>query len=116
MDKNQFELIVCIVNAGYADTVMDAAKEVGARGGTVINARGTANKEAEKIFNIAIQPEKEIVLILVPAKIKDDVLHAIYKLAGLKSAGKGIAFSLPVNQTVGMAKAAENAVEEKKEN
>ena len=116
MSDVRYEMILCIVNTGFSDTVMDAAKEVGARGGTVINARGTANKEAEKIFNIAIQPEKEIVLILVPAKIKDDVLYAIYKLAGLKSAGKGIAFSLPVNQTVGMAKTAENTVEEKKEN
>ena len=63
MAKNEYELVICIVNAGYAETVMDAAKDVGARGGTVINARGTANKEAEKIFNIAIQPEKEIVMI-----------------------------------------------------
>jgi nitrogen regulatory protein PII len=114
MAKNEYELVICIVNAGYAETVMDAAKDVGARGGTVINARGTANKEAEKIFNIAIQPEKEIVMILVPSKIKDDVLHAIYKLAGLKSAGKGIAFSLPVNQTVGIAKAEETPAEKEK--
>ena len=106
---SKFELIICIVNTGFSETVMDAAKDVGARGGTVINARGTANKEAEKIFNIAIQPEKEIVMILVPVKLKDDVLHAIYQHAGLKSAGKGIAFSLPVNHTVGLAKTEDNA-------
>ena len=54
-----YELIVCIVNAGFSELVMDAAKEVGARGGTVIHAKGTANKDAEKYFKITIQPEKE---------------------------------------------------------
>ena len=53
MNKYKHEVIFCIVNAGFTDEVMDAAREVGARGGTVIRARGTANAEAEKMFNIA---------------------------------------------------------------
>ena len=99
----EYEVVFCIVNAGYSELVMDAAKEVGARGGTVMNAKGTANREAEQFFNIAIQPEKEVVMILVNKEIKDDVLHAIYKHAGLKSEGSGIAFSMPVNQVVGLS-------------
>ncbi len=111
-----YEMIMCIVNAGFSETVMDAAKEVGARGGTVIHARGTANKEAEQFFNISIQPEKEIVMILVPAAIKDDVLHALYRSAGLKTEGHGIAFSLPVDDVVGISSATSaESVEEKKE-
>lgn len=97
----KYEVIFCVVNAGYSELVMDAAREVGAKGGTVMHAKGTANKEAEKFFNIAIQPDKEIVMILVPQEIKDDVLHAIYRQAGLKSEGSGIAFSMPVNAAVG---------------
>lgn len=97
-----YEVVFCIVNAGYSDVVMDAAKEVGARGGTVIHARGTANKEAEKFFQITIQPDKEIVMILVPTDIKDNVLHALYRDAGLKTAGQGIAFSMAVDQVVGL--------------
>ena len=61
--KFEHEVIFCIVNAGFSDAVMDAAKEFGARGGTVIHARGTANSEAEKMFGITIQPEKEIVMM-----------------------------------------------------
>ncbi|MDE6294288.1 MAG: P-II family nitrogen regulator [Clostridiales bacterium] len=99
------ELIVCIVNTGFTDVVMDAAKEVGARGGTVIHGRGTANKEAEEFFHISIQPDKEMVMILVPAEIKDAVLHAVYGAAGLKTAGQGIAFSLPVTNVVGISSA-----------
>ena len=97
------EAIFCIVNSGYSELVMDAAKKFGARGGTVINARGTASKEAETFFNITIDPEKEIVMILVPSEIKDDVLHALYKEAGLNTPGQGIAFALPVDSVVGIS-------------
>ena len=97
------EAIFCIVNSGYSDAVMEAAKKFGARGGTVINARGTASKEAETFFHITIEPEKEIVMILVPTAIKDDVLHALYKEVGLETAGQGIAFSVPVDSGVGIS-------------
>ncbi len=97
-----YELIMCIVNTGFSETVMEAAKEKGARGGTVLHARGTANKEAEEFFNISVQPDKEIVMILVPTAIRDDVLHAVYQAAGLKTAGQGISFALPVTHAVGL--------------
>ena len=101
--KYNHEAIFCIVNSGYSEAVMDAAKKLGARGGTVINARGTAGKEAETFFHITIQPEKEIVMILVPSQIKDDVMHALYKEAGLDTPGQGIAFALPVDSVVGLS-------------
>ena len=106
------EAIFCIVNSGYSELVMDAAKKLGARGGTVINARGTASKEAEKFFNITIEPEKEIVMILVPSAIKDDVLHALYQEAGLDTPGQGIAFALPVDSVVGLSEGDEHKTEE----
>jgi nitrogen regulatory protein PII len=99
MSENQFELILCIVNAGYSQNVMDAARQAGARGGTILRGRGSANPEAEEFFNITIQPDKEVVLILVSASIKDDVLKAVYKNSGLSTEGQGIAFSLPVERT-----------------
>ncbi len=114
--KFEHEVIFCIVNAGFSDAVMDAAKEFGARGGTVIHARGTANSEAEKMFGITIQPEKEIVMILVPSDIKNDILHALYRAVGLKTPGQGIAFAMPVNDVVGLSdNPAEAKSEEKKE-
>ena len=104
----EHEVIFCIVNAGFSDAVMDAAKEFGARGGTVIHARGTANSLAEKKFEIPVSPEKEIVMILVPAEIKDDVLHGLYRAVGLKTPGQGIAFSLPVDAAVGLVGSGES--------
>ena len=99
MSKHSFELIVCIVNAGFSQNVMEAARAAGARGGTIVRGRGSANPEAEEFFNITIQPDKEIVLILVSAGIKDTVLKAVYKNSGLPTEGQGIAFSLPVERT-----------------
>ena len=64
MKKFEHEVIICIVNAGFSDAVMDAAREFGARGGTVLRARGTASMEAETLFGITVQPEKEMVMKL----------------------------------------------------
>lgn len=118
MSKYKHEVIICIVNSGFSDEVMDAAREFGARGGTVIRARGTANAEAEKLFNIAIQPEKEIVMILVESKLKNDILHALYRAVGLNTPGQGIAFTMPVESVVGLTdftKAQNEKPEAKKE-
>lgn len=101
--KFSYEMVVCIVNHGFSESVMTVAKKAGARGGTVINAKGTANMEAEKFFNITVQPEKEIVMIVVPSSIKNELLTALYKEVGLDSPGQGIAFSLPIDQAVGLA-------------
>lgn len=105
MKKFDHELIMCIVNEGFSDLVMDTAREVGARGGTVISAHGTANKEAENLFRIVIQPQKELVMIVVPTHLRDTVLHALYKEVGLNTPGQGIAFAMPVDNVVGIADA-----------
>ena len=96
---SKYELVVCIINAGYSETVMAAARAAGARGGTIVRARGSANPEAEEFFNISIQPDKEVVLILVKSDIKDEVLKTVYKNCGLSTEGLGIVFSLPVSKT-----------------
>ena len=98
----KFEVVLCILNNGFSEQAMDAARAVGARGGTIMHGRGTASKDAEKLFNITVQPEKEIVMILVVSKIKDDVLKALYDAVGVNTAAQGIAFTLPVESVVGI--------------
>jgi len=98
-----YEMIMCIVNAGFAGQVMDSARAAGVGGGTIIHGRGTAAKDAEEYFHITIQPEKDIVIMIVPTEIKDKVLHVLYKEAGLETKGQGIAFSVPVNNVVGLS-------------
>ena len=98
-----YEVILCIINAGFSEVVMDTAKKLGAGGGTVIHGRGTASKEAEKIFNITIQPEKEIVMILVKKEIKDSILKGLYDTIGLDTNAQGIAFTLSVDDVIGIS-------------
>ena len=100
--KNEFEMIMCITNNGFSEQVMDVAKTYGAKGGTVINARGTVKQEALKRFDIDITPEKEITLILVDKKIKDNILSGLCEKVGLNTPGQGIAFSLPVDDVAGL--------------
>ena len=107
MDKT-YELIFCIVNTGFSGTVMDAARSAGATGGTILRGRGSAGKEAEDFFHIQIEPEKEIVMILAPVGIKNNIMTSIYREAGLASAGQGIIFSLPVTRTAGLSQLHEN--------
>lgn len=103
MDNLAHSLIITIVNRGFTDLVMDAASRAGARGGTVIHARGAGQEEAEKFFGITIQPEKEVVLILVRREQKHAIMQEICKSAGFSTPGHGFSFSLPVEDVVGMA-------------
>lgn len=101
--ENKYEAILCIVNSGFSEDVMEAARTAGARGGTVIHGRGTASAQAEKMFGISVQPEKEIVIILAQSDIRDEILHAVYQKVGLNSPGQGIAFTLPVSSVAGLS-------------
>ena len=97
-----YVVIFTIVNEGFSDSVMSAAREAGAKGGTVIDARGTANAEAKALFDLEISGEKEIVVILVKEELKDSILKAINREVGLNKPGQGIVFSMPVDSVVGI--------------
>ena len=98
----KYEAVFVIVNAGFSDAVMDSARESGVTGGTVLNARGTANPQAERFFGLTIEPNKDMIMILIDSEIKEKVLHNLYRDVGLKTACQGIAFTLPVNDVVGL--------------
>lgn len=98
------ELIISIVNRGFTDQVMEAAEKAGARGGTVVHARGASQQEAAKFFGLTIQPEKEVVLILVPRDKRSAIMQAIVKGVGMNTLGQGIVFSLPVEEVAGVAR------------
>lgn len=100
-----YEVIFTVVNSGYAEDVMDVARKHGARGGTIINARGVVNESAASFFGITMHNEKEIVMIVVPREDKDNILNAVYSEMGMDKKAHGIAFSLPVSDTAGLVKA-----------
>lgn len=102
MDNTKYELILVVVNRGYSDVVMDAAKSAGARGGTVIEARGIGYEEAEKFLGVSIQAEKTIVAILCKKEEKHNIMLAINKEAGLKTQARGVLISMPVSDILGI--------------
>ena len=105
MKTNDHEVIFAIVNSGFAEDVMDIAREQGVRGGTILNARGVVKEEAAAFFGITLHQDKEILMMVVEKSIRDNVLNAIYKQMGMAKKAKGIAFSLPVSDVAGLAPA-----------
>ena len=104
MKTNNHEVIFAIVDSGYAEDVMNVAREQGARGGTILNGRGVAREEAVEFFGIPLHSEKEILMMVVEKDIKNDILNAIYKEMGMGKPAQGIAFSLPVSDVAGLVK------------
>ena len=92
MAEKSVQMINVIVNHGYAEDAMAAARKAGAGGGTIINARGTAREGDAKFFGAEIVPEKDLLMILVPGDKKDDIVNAIRELDCFKKAGSGIVF------------------------
>ena len=102
LKNTEFELIIVISNYGYNNLVMDAAREAGAGGGTVVHSRGTGREKAEKFLGVTLAEEKEMTFIVTRSEKKNDIMKAIMEKAGLESKAKSILFSLPVTETTGL--------------
>ena len=91
-------LLVAIVNKGYAEDAMAAARKAGAGGGTVLSAHGTAKPDDATFFGVPIVPEKETLLVLVPEEKADAVFDAVRALPCLADKGSGVVFCAPVER------------------
>lgn len=103
MNEVKHELIITIVNRGGFEAVKEAAKAAGARGGTLLHGLGLGGEEAAKFLGISIQPEKDVVLIVVPKEDREKVMSGILETAGILTENRGICFSLPVDSALGLA-------------
>lgn len=97
-----YELIIAIVNRGHVDDVMDAAREAGAMGGTVLHAKGTNKGDAHQFFGMTIADEKEMLLILSTAEQRSAIMRTIMEKAGIHSPAHTVMFSLPVSSVAGL--------------
>jgi len=100
--KQDMNIIVTVVTRGFADKVMESAKSAGAEGATIFNARGNGIHETDTILGVSIQPEKEVVLIVVRKNIRKKVMRAICVDCGLNEEGKGLCFSMPIDEIGGI--------------
>jgi nitrogen regulatory protein PII len=97
------DLIIAVINQGYSDDFMTAAREAGATGGTVLNARGLASSGPVKFFGVSVQDEKEIVIVLTSREKKVPIMQAVSLACGVTTKAGGIVFSLPVDQVMGLS-------------
>ncbi|MBQ4097753.1 MAG: P-II family nitrogen regulator [Clostridia bacterium] len=100
-EEKKSVLIITIVDKGYNDQVMDAARAAGAGGGTVVRAKGTG-AEIAKFFGVSISEEKEMVYIVASGDMRDGIMKAIMEKAGANTDAHGIVFSIPVDSVLGI--------------
>lgn len=95
-------LLIAICEQGYSEQVMEAARAGGAGGGTVIHAKGTGMKQAEKFFGITLSSEKDLILIVAKTEDKNAIMSGIMQHAGVQTKAKAVVFSVPVTDTAGL--------------
>lgn len=95
-------LIIAVVNVGFSEDVMDAAREFGAGGGTVLHARQAGGEAILNILGVPIQEEKELILIISKAEQKVAIMKAIGEKFGIKSEAQGLVLSTPIDSIVGL--------------
>jgi len=96
-----YEIILAIANEGYTDAVMDAAREAGARGGTVLHGKGTGSTDAAKFFGVSIATEKEVIMIVARSSEKAAIMKSIINKAGNGTDAGAVVMSLPVSAVAG---------------
>lgn len=104
MEKSnkKYSLIMTIVSEGHLEDVMTSAKKAGGKGGTSIKGRGLGFIKKSKVLGFNIEPEKDIVLNIVNSSDRTRIMEEITKNVGIKTDGKGICLSLPIEEFVGL--------------
>ncbi|NLZ36507.1 MAG: P-II family nitrogen regulator [Clostridiales bacterium] len=95
-DNAMFKKMTVIVDRGMAGDVMDIARKAGARGGTIMHGRGTGAEYTATLFGMEIEPEKELVMILMPTALVDKIVDDLFRELKLEDPGNGILFVEPV--------------------
>ena len=99
--NNNMKLLLIIITAGHVDEVMEIARSAGAKGATIINARGEGAQH-KTVMGITLDSEKEIILCIIDDATSENVMSAIKEHAGVKTPANSICLSLPVDNMVGI--------------
>jgi len=110
----RFKLILASVKAGITDKIVDAAKEAGATGATIIPARGTGINEAKTFFGLSLEAQTDIIMLLVEEHLVIQILDSIKEAGEFHKPGTGIAFAIPIEHAVGLESQIEKFKEEVK--
>ena len=103
-DELNFEYVAMyvIVDRQEGQKAITIAQENGAKGATLIHGRGAGKELKSILLNMNIEPEKDIVIMLVKKELMDPIRDAIYREMNLGEENKGIIYSLPVMEVRGL--------------
>lgn len=101
-EKAEYAVIWVSVASGYSDEVVDAARNAGAKGGTVMKGRRRSSEQVSHLFGISMQEEQDFVMIVVPKEKKNETMAAITGVCGLGTDAHGVVLALPVDEVMGL--------------
>lgn len=108
-NKMEYVCLYVIVDRHQGQKAIHIAQDNGARGATVIHGRGSGEAVKSKLFlSMNIEPEKDLVIMLVKKDMAEKIQKEIYDQMDLASQGKGIIYSLPVNHVAGLVEQSDN--------
>jgi len=100
--ESAHDLVVVVLNRGYCEDVMDAARAAGAVGGTIMHARESGVPGAEKFFGMVIAPEKEMIWMVTRKELSADIMAAIAGKTGPETEAGAVSFTITVNDVHGI--------------
>ena len=100
-----FKLIIAFVEDSKTDTVMDAAREAGATGATVIsNARGEGLNKTKTFLGLSLETQRDVLMFLVEEHLCRNILETVCDIGEFdETPGTGIAFQVDVEDAVGVS-------------
>ena len=110
--KQMHELIVAVVDQKYTDKVIERTRAAGATGATILHSRSIGNQQAEQIIGTTLSQETDTIAFLTSSEYKIKIMEAIRDVAGLKTDGTAVIFSLPVDSIVGIGRFEEDSDED----
>lgn len=103
--------VVTIVERGKADKIVKAAKKAGASGATIFYGRGTGDTEVQKFLKVNIESSKEVILVITEKEEAEKIIRAMVEAGNLSKPGKGILFTIPINNLMGLSHREEFEIE-----
>lgn len=99
--SGEHKLVIAAVNRGFATAAVEEARANGGEGAIIIEGRGVSKSE-RKFFGFTVEPENEIIMMVVKEENVYPVIRAIYAAVDYKSPGRGIVFALPISCVSGL--------------
>ena len=101
----KFKLIVVMVTDEKTNTIIDAAREAGATGCTVItSARGEGLEPPKTFLGLTLEGQRDIILMLVEGHMSRQILEVIGELGRFdEEPGAGVAFQVDIEDAIGLA-------------